>query len=68
MKTHKALQELAYDTILKLSNRGIFLPQFLEHAVAGHRDGHAAYFGELIWVLTCLELWLAANKGEYRLE
>lgn len=68
MKTHKPLQELAYDNILRLKARGIFLPGFLDQAIASHRDGHAAYFGELIWVLTCLELWLAANEPDYHLE
>lgn len=68
MKTHKPLQELAYDNILKLKKRGIFLPGFLDKAIASHREGHAAYFGELIWVLTCLELWLAANEPGYHLE
>lgn len=68
MKTHKPLQELAYDNILRLKARGIFLPQFLDHAIASHRDGHAAYFGELIWLLMCLELWLAANEPSYHVE
>lgn len=68
MKNHKPLQELAYDNILKLKARGIFLPQFLDHAIASHRDGHAAYYGELVWVLVCLELWLAANESNFCME
>jgi asparagine synthase (glutamine-hydrolysing) len=68
MKTYKPLQELAYDNILKLKERRIFLPQFLDKAIASHRDGHAAYFGELIWVLMSLELWLAVNESGYRME
>lgn len=68
MKTHKPLQELAYDNIIKLKTRGIFLPQFLDQAVASHREGHASYFGELIWLLMCLELWLAANEPSYHVE
>jgi asparagine synthase (glutamine-hydrolysing) len=66
MKNHRPLQELAFDNILKLKARGIFLPRFLDQAIASHRDGHAAYFGELVWVLTCLELWLSANQRDYR--
>lgn len=65
MKDHKPLQEMAYDNILRLKNRGIFLPAFLDRAIASHRDGHAAYFGELVWLLMCLELWLAANESAY---
>lgn len=68
MKNHKPLQELAFDNIVALKRRGIFLPGFLDQAIANHRDGHAAYFGELIWVLTCLELWLSANAPGYHFE
>lgn len=68
MKTHKPLQELAYDNILKLKGRGIFLQQFLDQAIANHRDGHASYFGELIWVLMSLEMWLAVNEPDYCME
>jgi asparagine synthase (glutamine-hydrolysing) len=65
MKDHKPLQEMAYEHILKLKTRGIFKPQFLENAITQHRSGHASYFGELIWVLTVLEIWLQANQPEY---
>ncbi len=68
MKNHKPLQEMAYENIGQLKARGIFLPQFLDQAIASHRHGHAAYFGELIWILTCLEFWLAANEPAYRVE
>lgn len=65
MKTHKPLQELAYDNILSLKRRGIFLQEFLDQAIKHHREGHAAYFGELIWILMALELWLAVNDPDY---
>lgn len=65
MKDHKPLQELAYSNILALRERDIFKPAFLEQAIAQHRDGHAAYYGELIWVLMVLELWLAENESTW---
>tara|TARA_R100000988_G_scaffold94954_1_gene60683 strand:+ start:324990 stop:326288 length:1299 start_codon:yes stop_codon:yes gene_type:complete len=68
MKDHKPLQEMAYENILKLKSRNIFQADFLEEAIAQHRSGHASYFGELIWVLTVLEIWLQANQPEYRHE
>lgn len=68
MTNHKPLQELAYDNILKLQSRNIFLSGFLDKAVASHKNGHAAYYGELIWVLMCLELWLSANAPDYHCE
>jgi len=66
MKTHKPLQELAYDNIVGLKARGFFKPEFLDRAITLHRDGHAAYFGELIWILMSLELWLQAKLTDYR--
>ena len=68
MKDHKPLQDLAYAHILELKQRRIFQPKFLEQAISRHRDGHASYFGELIWVLTALELWLKKHKPDYRHE
>ena len=62
MREHRPLAELAYDTIGDLGRRGIFRETFLQRAVAMHRQGHAAYFGELVWILTVLELWLASRR------
>ena len=64
MQTHKPLQEIAYDSILKLKERGIFRPEFLDKAIKLHREGHASYFGELVWILTVLELWMENHIGE----
>lgn len=61
MREHRPLQEIAYDNILKLKSRDIFISTFLDEAINKHRDGHAAYFGELVWILCVLELWLQNN-------
>jgi len=68
MRSHKPLQDLAYDSIATLKNRNIFNPRFLDNAIAMHRDDHASYFGELVWVLMSLELWLKAKQPDYRVE
>ena len=68
MKTHQPLQDLAYDSVQGLKARGIFQSEFLDGAITSHRDGHAAYYGELIWVLTFLELWLTAREPDYQFE
>ncbi len=61
MRTHKDLQELAYDNLEKLKLRGYFNSKFIDHVVTLHRHGHAAYYGELVWILTILELWLSEH-------
>lgn len=61
MKSHTPLQELGYDNILKLKSRGFFKPSFIDKTIDMHRTEHAAYYGELVWVLMMLELWLDSH-------
>jgi asparagine synthase (glutamine-hydrolysing) len=58
MRTHTPLREMAYDHVLKLKTRKIFNNDFLDTSIKLHREGHASYFGELIWILTVLDMWL----------
>ncbi|MEZ5556066.1 asparagine synthetase B [Haliea sp.] len=62
MKTHAPLRDMAYDKVLKLRERSIFQSSFLEEAVARHHGGHAAYYGELVWLLAVLEIWLETHE------
>ncbi len=67
MQTHKPLQELAYDSLVKLKSRPYFNAEFLDKLIKLHREGHAAYYGELIWILTVLELWLESHNEKPQL-
>ncbi|MFO1430363.1 MAG: asparagine synthase-related protein [Candidatus Competibacteraceae bacterium] len=58
MRSHKPLQELAYDSLKRLERQHYFQTAFIERALAMHRDEHAAYYGELIWILMMLSQWL----------
>nr|WP_305908391.1 asparagine synthase C-terminal domain-containing protein [Methylomarinum sp. Ch1-1]MDP4521219.1 asparagine synthase C-terminal domain-containing protein [Methylomarinum sp. Ch1-1] len=58
LKDHQPLKELAYDSINSLAKRGYFRKEFFDHAINMHQSIHAAYYGELIWILMMLELWL----------
>jgi len=58
MQTHGPLREMAYDSLSRLKGQNIIQPAFLDKLISLHRDGHAAYFGEMIWVLMMLDLWL----------
>lgn len=62
LKDHGPLQQLAYDSVAQLKERPYFRPAFLDQAIRLHRSGHAAYFGELIWVLMMLELWFETRS------
>jgi asparagine synthase (glutamine-hydrolysing) len=61
LKDHQPLKELAYDSIGDLKKRHYFQPEFLDHTIKMHQSIHAAYYGELIWVLMMLELWLQSR-------
>lgn len=58
MREHRRLQELARDSLSTLAQRGYFRPAFLTEVCRLHQEGHAAYYGELVWVLMMLEYWL----------
>lgn len=62
LKDHQPLKELAYDSIQGLKKRDFFKPEFLDHAIQMHQSIHAAYYGELIWILMMLELWFVGKK------
>jgi asparagine synthase (glutamine-hydrolysing) len=62
MKDEPALQALTHDTLEKLKTRKIFRPDFIASAVAKHQSGHSGYYGELIWIMVVLELWLESRN------
>ncbi len=61
MHEHPPLEALAYDSLLRLKNRGFLQPAFIDRLIQLHRDAHAAYYGELVWILMMLDLWLDAH-------
>ena len=61
MKSNQPLGELAGDSISKLGKRQILKPAYLDRLLELHRTEHAAYYGEFIWVLMMLELWLESH-------
>jgi len=57
-KTDKNLQKIAYDSIEALKAYNIFNESFLEETIKSHQEVHASFYGELIWILMILGLWL----------
>ncbi len=37
--------------------RGYFRAEFIDRLIKLHREGHLAYYGEVLWHLLALELW-----------
>jgi asparagine synthase (glutamine-hydrolysing) len=57
-QAHPQLQKLAYEAIDSLERFDLFQKGFIDEAICRHRKEHAAYYGELVWVLMVLALWL----------
>lgn len=66
-RTHAGLAGVATDALESLGHRGYFKREFLHKALQMHRDAHASYYGELVWILTVLELWLKQHLPAARL-
>ena len=64
MAEHPGLQQLAADNLSRLRRRNYVRPEFIDEILRLHRDHHAGYYGEFIWVLMMLELWLTAHGFE----
>jgi asparagine synthase (glutamine-hydrolysing) len=59
---HAPLQELAFESVRALGRRGIVRPEFVERLLGRHVHEHPAYYGELVFIFTMLEQWLAAQR------
>jgi asparagine synthase (glutamine-hydrolysing) len=63
LRDYTPLRELARDALDSLARRGFIREEFVHRAERMHLQEHAAYFGELVWIMMVLELWLAGYEG-----
>lgn len=61
MRDDPRLRAICDDAIAKFGERGILKPAYLEDLQRLHREEHAHYYGEFLWVVMALELWLEAR-------
>jgi asparagine synthase (glutamine-hydrolysing) len=61
---HKALKDLASDSLHSLAGRGIVRREFLDALFGRHLAEHPGYYGELVWILMMLEQWLRSREVE----
>lgn len=62
LKASPELQDVIYSNLSGLKARGLIREQFIDNLISTHKDGHAAYYGTLIWVLAMLEQWFVQHK------
>ncbi len=58
MKEQTALQQLTAQSLNKLKLRNIVKAEFIDETLNIYQSGHSGYYGELIWIMVILELWL----------
>ncbi|MBS3936441.1 MAG: asparagine synthase [Sulfuritalea sp.] len=52
------LNKLATGSLHGLADRGIVRREFIDTLLKEHLPAHPGFYGELVWVMTMLELWL----------
>ncbi|MDT8997934.1 asparagine synthase C-terminal domain-containing protein [Paucibacter sp. APW11] len=61
------LGALARDSLYGLVERGILRRDFVTQLLEQRLREHPGYYGEAVWILTVLELWLKAKKPGFKL-
>lgn len=61
LKEHAGLRQIVSEQLNNLKQRNYLNPQFIDQAKAQHEQGHASFYGELVWLMLVLELWLEHN-------
>ncbi|MGQ0652121.1 MAG: asparagine synthetase B family protein [Betaproteobacteria bacterium] len=59
LRSHPGLKALAADGLAALKNRGIIRPAFIDDLSSARMQEHAAYYGNMVWNLVMLEVWLS---------
>lgn len=57
----EGLIELTDNALNSLKKRNLINPEFIDEARENHRSVHAHYYGELVWIMVMLELWLQSH-------
>ena len=65
MKQQPKLQQITADSLASLKQRNIIQPSFIDKALETYQQGHSGYYGELVWIMVTLELWLQQHEAGY---
>lgn len=64
MAEHAGLKEIAADNLERMRRRPFVRSEFIDEIVRLHGGEHSGYYGEFVWILIMLELWLTAHGYE----
>ncbi len=60
---HPALHELAFGSLEAIRDRGWIQPRFVNDLFQSKLHEHPGYYGEMVWILMMLELWMQAHAS-----
>jgi asparagine synthase (glutamine-hydrolysing) len=60
--TCEKLQDIIFSSVSDLRRRDIFAESFIEQLLHQHKHEHAAYYGNFVWILAVLEIWLKSRE------
>lgn len=58
-REHAPLRERVEERLAAFRARNLLQPAYLDRLRREHAEGHATYFGKMLWVIVILEEWLA---------
>jgi asparagine synthase (glutamine-hydrolysing) len=61
-----ALKALAKNSLESLAARGVVRADFVQTLLNDRLPEHPGYYGEMVWILTMLEQWLAAKAPNFK--
>jgi len=64
---HQALCQLTRDALYGFKTRGLVRPEFIDQLLHTHLPAYPNYYGEMVWILLVLELWLREQQPDFRL-
>lgn len=62
LQTHKALRDIASDSLNDLKSRHIIRNDFIDKLLDQHLHEHASYHGTMVWLLMMLEYWFKQHN------
>jgi asparagine synthase (glutamine-hydrolysing) len=61
---HAGLRKLAQNSLENLVDRSIVQGNFVHDLFHKHLPAHPGYYGEMVWILMMLEIWLSGQSTE----
>jgi len=62
LRTSPKLIELVNENLLSFRKRKYIKDSFLDLLMKQHQQGHASFYGGMVWVIMMLEMWLSAHE------